>query len=90
VNSYLLFVDVSQCQYVLVGLKGGDVLPNAADICAGMQYNILLHLARRVQRGFLYCHAKGWMSHSSNHTLVCLGCKCFCVIFTCTPGRNYC
>ena len=53
-----------------VGIEGGTVLPNASDICAGFQYSVLCHLARRVQRGILYCHAKGWIPHSSNCSLV--------------------
>lgn len=35
------------------------VVPSAADICASFQYAVLHHLARRLQRGFLFCELKG-------------------------------
>ncbi|KAL8620458.1 hypothetical protein ACOMHN_048391 [Nucella lapillus] len=35
-----------------------SVVSSAPDICASFQYGILHHMARRVQRAFLFCHLK--------------------------------
>ncbi|KAK7484909.1 hypothetical protein BaRGS_00023829 [Batillaria attramentaria] len=36
-----------------------QVVPTAPDICASFQYAVLHHLARRLQRAFLFCELKG-------------------------------
>ncbi len=54
------------------GLSEGDILPNVKDICASFQYSVLLHMAKRVQRAFLFCDLHGLLP-AENRTLVISG-----------------
>ncbi|XP_025094854.1 probable tRNA N6-adenosine threonylcarbamoyltransferase, mitochondrial isoform X2 [Pomacea canaliculata] len=42
-------------------ISASAVLPNAPDICASFQYAVLYHLARRLQRAFLFCELRGFL-----------------------------
>ncbi|KAK2185861.1 hypothetical protein NP493_220g00032 [Ridgeia piscesae] len=53
-------------------VQDGGVLPNMADICASFQYQVLRHLAKRLQRGLLFCDLKKLLP-SRNRTLVLSG-----------------
>uniref|UniRef100_A0A0B7BCA4 N(6)-L-threonylcarbamoyladenine synthase n=3 Tax=Arion vulgaris TaxID=1028688 RepID=A0A0B7BCA4_9EUPU len=41
-------------EYSKSGLPPDELLPNVADICAWFQYNVIYHLARRLQRAFIF------------------------------------
>ncbi|XP_041366368.1 probable tRNA N6-adenosine threonylcarbamoyltransferase, mitochondrial isoform X2 [Gigantopelta aegis] len=53
-------------------VSASSVLPNAADVCASFQFGVLQHLAKRVQRGLLFCELKGLLPET-NKTLVVSG-----------------
>lgn len=60
-----------QAEYERQGLSPDKPLPQAADICAWFQYNVLYHIARRLQRAFLYTEMYELFGH--NKTLVLSG-----------------
>jgi len=53
------------------GLDAVSVLPNAADICANLQYCSLIHLSKRLQRALLYCEMENLLP--KNPTVVLSG-----------------
>ncbi|XP_003738587.1 probable tRNA N6-adenosine threonylcarbamoyltransferase, mitochondrial [Galendromus occidentalis] len=42
-----------------LGIRGDAILPNAADICASVQYYMCLHIMKRVFRAIMFCRRKG-------------------------------
>ncbi|XP_050418470.1 tRNA N6-adenosine threonylcarbamoyltransferase, mitochondrial isoform X1 [Patella vulgata] len=54
------------------GIDGGNVLPNAGDICASFQDGIVKHLLHRIRRGLLYSELKQLLP-AENKTLVLSG-----------------
>ena len=64
-------VYINTTYFYILEIKGGEVLPNAADICASFQYFILQHLAKRIQRAFLFCDLNSILPEH-NRTLVCM------------------
>ncbi|GFR82414.1 tRNA N6-adenosine threonylcarbamoyltransferase [Elysia marginata] len=55
----------------VTGLSPDTLLPQAADICAWFQNNLLYHIARRLQRAFIYTEMYGMCG--PNKTLVLSG-----------------
>ncbi|RUS90970.1 hypothetical protein EGW08_001274 [Elysia chlorotica] len=58
-------------EYERQGLSTHMLLPQAADICAWFQYNLLYHISRRLQRAFIYTDMHGLCG--ANKTLVLSG-----------------
>ncbi|KAJ8314349.1 hypothetical protein KUTeg_008910 [Tegillarca granosa] len=54
------------------GLLAGDVLSNAADICASFQFGLLQHFIKKLQRAFLFCELKNLLPEQ-NRVLVMSG-----------------
>jgi N6-L-threonylcarbamoyladenine synthase len=54
----------------LHNIQGGDVLPNVASICAGLQLGLTKHLALRVARAFLYCDRQGFFEDRPRHLVM--------------------
>ncbi|ESO96349.1 hypothetical protein LOTGIDRAFT_227060 [Lottia gigantea] len=54
------------------GIEGGNILSNAADICASLQEGLFNHLSHRIRRGLLYTELKELLP-STNRTLVLSG-----------------
>ena len=49
------YLQLIGCEEQRLGVRGGNVLPNAADVCASLQYNMALHLTNKLGRALLYC-----------------------------------
>ncbi|KAH9496874.1 putative tRNA N6-adenosine threonylcarbamoyltransferase, mitochondrial [Bulinus truncatus] len=60
-----------QAEYQRLGLQQSEVLPNVPDICAWFQYNLVYHIARRLQRALIFAEMKNLLS--TNKTLVVSG-----------------
>lgn len=60
------------CVCLRKGIVASNILPNVADICASIQYMILHHIAKRVQRALIYCDVKQLMPLDNKATLVSL------------------
>ncbi|KAK7011908.1 tRNA N6-adenosine threonylcarbamoyltransferase mitochondrial isoform X2 [Biomphalaria glabrata] len=58
-------------EYQRLGTPTSELLPNAADICAWFQYNLMYHIGRKLQRGFIFAEMKNLLS--TNKTLVVSG-----------------
>ncbi|XP_035824534.1 probable tRNA N6-adenosine threonylcarbamoyltransferase, mitochondrial isoform X2 [Aplysia californica] len=60
-----------RAEYERLGWPESEVLPNAADICSWFQYNVTYHMARRLQRAFIYSEMNELLGKSK--TLVVSG-----------------
>ncbi|XP_053374102.1 tRNA N6-adenosine threonylcarbamoyltransferase, mitochondrial-like [Mercenaria mercenaria] len=58
------------------GIVASHVISNASDMCASFQYAVIKHLAKPLQRAFLYCELKGLLPESDRALVVSGGVAC--------------
>ncbi|KAL4222210.1 putative tRNA N6-adenosine threonylcarbamoyltransferase [Mactra antiquata] len=51
-SQYLRYIEEEEIKQ---GIVASHVISNASDMCASFQYAVLKHLAKRLQRAFIYC-----------------------------------